>query len=148
MKELFVTAQYQMSLSPTITGIAGGVIIPANVSYHSVSHRSLERKYPHLRRRLLDPQMYLAELNAASCRKACANLASYGWFPLTRQFPFDSSAQTQSEWRRQVAESIETAWTARVPTVANEIDDCIRNCLTVQKQLGVEALILPAPLTQ
>jgi hypothetical protein len=148
MKELFVTAQYQMSLSPTITGVAGGVIMPANVSYHSVSHRSLEKKYPHLRRRLLDPQMYLSELNAASCRKACANLASYGWFPLTRQFPFDSSAQTQSEWRKAVAQSIETAWTGRVPTGANEIDDCIRNCLTVQQQLGVEALILPAPLTQ
>lgn len=113
-----------------------------------MSHRSLEKKYPHLKRRLLDPQMYLAELNAASCRKACANLASYGWFPLTHEFPFDSSAQTQAEWREAVAESIETAWTARVPTDGNEIDDCIRNCLTVQKQLGVEALIIPAPLTQ
>jgi hypothetical protein len=92
--------------------------------------------------------MYLAELNAASCRKTCANLASYGWFPLTRQFPFDSSAQTQSEWRKAVAQSIETAWTGRVPTDAKEIDDCIRTCLTVQQQLGVEALILPAPLTQ
>jgi hypothetical protein len=148
MKELFVTAQYQMSLSPTISGVAGGVIMPANVSYHSVSRRSLQTKYPHLRRRLLDPQMYLAELNAASCRKACANLASYGWFQLTRQFPFDSSAQTQSEWRKAVAESIETAWTSRVPTTASEIDDHVRICLTVQMQLGVEALILPCPLTQ
>ena len=148
MKELFVTAQYQMSLSPAITGIAGGVIMPANVSYHSVSRRALGKSYPYLKRRLLDPQMYLAELNAASCRKACAKLASYGWFPITREFPFDSSGQTQAEWRKEVMESIETAWTARVPTDVKQIDDCIRTCLTVQQQLGVEALILPAPLTQ
>jgi hypothetical protein len=148
MKELFVTAQYQMTLPDTVDGVAGGIIMPANVSYHSVSRRPLEKKYPHLRRRMLDPQVYLSELNAASCRTACANLASYGWFPLTREFPFDSSAQKQSEWRRAVADTIETAWTSKVPNGDAAIDDCIRRCLTVQLQLGVEALILPCPLTQ
>ncbi|HXI64842.1 MAG TPA: hypothetical protein VNH14_10070 [Gemmatimonadales bacterium] len=148
MKELFVTAQYQMSLSPTITGVAGGVIMPAAVSYHALSRRPIEKKWPHLKRRLLDPQMYLAGLNAASCREPCANLASYGWFPLTHELPFDSSAQKQTEWRKQAAAIIETTWTARVPSEANEIEDSIRSCLTTQQQLGVEALILPTPLTE
>lgn len=148
MKEFFVTAQWQMNLPAVVTGVAGGLIMPANLSYHAITHRHLEKKHPHLRRRLLDPQMYLAELNAASCRNACTHLASYGWFPVSQEFPFDSSEQKQSEWRNSVAQNIETAWTARIPTRGAEMEDAVRRCISVQRQLGVEALILPAPLSQ
>jgi hypothetical protein len=148
MKELFVTAGYQMAVSPAIADIAGGVIMPSHVSYHALSHRTLEKRHPYLRRRLLDPQMYLAELNAASCRKPCARLASYGWFPLTGEHAFDSSEEKPSEWLRTLSQNIETAWEARLPAQGQERDDAIRQCLLLQHQLRVEAFILPAPLTQ
>lgn len=148
MKEFFVTAKWQMKLPAVVNGVAGGVIMPSSIPYHTLGRRSLERTYPHLKRRLLDPQLYLAELNPASCRKTCANLSSYGWFDLTEQFPFDSSEHTQSEWRKKVAERIETAWTGKVPNNAYDIDNCIRRCLLVQQQVGVEAFILPGLLTQ
>jgi len=148
MKELFVVAGYQMSVSPAIAGITGAVIMPSHVSYHALSHRPLGKGHPHLERRLLDPQMYLAELNAASCPLPCARLASYGWFPLTREVPFDSSKEKAGEWLKSRSQGIETAWTACLPTRGGEREDAIRQCLLRQQGLGVEAFILPTPLTQ
>ncbi|MBP9896929.1 MAG: hypothetical protein KBF28_01015 [Gemmatimonadales bacterium] len=148
MKSFYVGAPYQMSLPKVVTGVAGGIITPANIAHHVIARRDIDKKYPHLRNRLLDPQLYLAELNAASCRKTCSNLASYGWFPLTEALPFDSGTTTQQEWSATVKAKIETIWTGRTPATAEEIEIAVRLCVEAQVALGVEAIILPSPLTQ
>src|SRR5205807_1275633 len=103
--------------------------------------------YPHLSRRLLDPQMYLAGLNAAMCRKTCVNLASYGWF-LREDLPtYDSTKQTLSQWTTRAQTAIHRAWPDRVPSAAADIEDVIRRCIDVQNEIGCEAVILPSPLT-
>ena len=147
MKHFYVSARYKMKLPDGVTSVSGGVIMPSGIPLHTVLRRDLTRRYPHLERRLLDPQLYLTTLNAATCRKTCAYLASYGWFPATEAFPYDSSAQKQSEWRRDAESRIVKAWTGQIPTDGEAVDDAIRCCVKVQLQLGVEALILPAPLT-
>jgi hypothetical protein len=147
MKEFYASAKYKMKIPDGLSGVAGGVIIPSGVSLHTVERRDLGRTYPHLARRLLDPQMYLATLNPATCRGTCANLASYGWFPITQPLPYDSSSQTQAEWKKEMERLIVSTWTGLAPTVTAEIEDAIRLCVEVQVRLGVEAVILPSPLT-
>lgn len=148
MTRFYASASYQMKLPDAVSGVDGGVIAPVGIARHSLTHRDLSKQYPHLSRRLLDPQLYLAELNAASCRAACTNLSSYGWFPLAREVPFDSAEQKQAEWKAEVVASIETAWTGKLPASSGEMDLAISICLATQRLLGVEALILPAPLTR
>jgi hypothetical protein len=147
MKEFFVSARYQMKLPDGISGIAGGVIMPSGIALPTLERRDLVKKYPHLARRLLDPQLYLIGLNPATARKACANLASYPWFPIKEDVPYDSTKLTQAEWRKQVKATIHTAWSGVLPTDDVARRDAIRLCLETQKKVGVEALILPAPLT-
>jgi hypothetical protein len=147
MKEFYVSAKWKMSIPPGLT-VAGGVILPSGVALHALERRDLTRQYPHLARRLLDPQLYLVGLNAATSRKACANLSSYPWFPLTKRVPYDSKKhKRQSAWAHAVQVTIHKHWLGILPVDEPEINDTIRLCLEVQKRLGVEAFILPAPLT-
>lgn len=148
MKEFYVSAKYQMKLPAGIAGVAGGVIMPSGVALHTIERRDLAAKYPHLARRLLDPQLYLLGLNPATSRKACANLASYPWFPVGSRVPYDSAKhKTQAKWKEALRAKIHKTWTGTLPTADAEISDSIRTCLEVQRKLGVEAFILPAPLT-
>jgi hypothetical protein len=148
MKEFYVSAKFQMKLPDGVAGVAGGVIMPSGVALHTIERRDLAKKYPHLVRRLLDPQMYLLGLNPATSRKACANLASYPWFPIGLRVPYDSAKhKTQAEWKEALKAKIHKTWSGTLPSKDAEINDAIRLCLEVQKRLGVEAFILPAPLT-
>lgn len=144
--DFFASARFKMKLPPGVTGVAGGLIMPAALPLHTLVRRPLDKQFPHLRRRLLDPQIYLAGLPAASCRKACVNLASYGWFSAP-QPAFSSGKHTQAEWRARAAAKIHTTWQHAAPTTAADIKEAIRRSLDVQIQLGCEALILPSPLT-
>ena len=47
-------------------------------------------------------------------------------------------------WKKSVEDTIDTLWTGRLPTDTG-IDDAIRLAVSVQKQLAVEAVILPTP---
>lgn len=146
-KEFFVSAKYQMSIPESVTGVGGGLILPSGVAHHTLSRRNLERKYPHLARRLLDPQLYLAGLNASRCRKACANLASYGWFGMNSLSSFDTSQQTQAQWRAQAQSSVAESWIGAPPTASTDIEETIRLSVDTQVAIGCEALLLPSPLT-
>ena len=100
-----------------------------------------------MKRHLLDPQMYLAGLNAIQCRKTCANLASYPWFLAKGLKPYESGKQTQPEWRKDVIGRIHKIWRGQEPTEEKEIVAAIRACVTVQTIVQCEAVILPSPLT-
>ena len=146
-KEFFAVARWQMKLPDGLSGVTGGVVMPSGIPLHSVERRPLTKKYPHMARRLFDPQLYLAGLTAVTSRKACATLATYPWFPIKKDFPYDSSKLTQAEWKDVVTTQIHKAWTGQAPTGESAIADAVRLCLELQVRLGVEALILPAPLT-
>jgi hypothetical protein len=148
MKEFYKTTRFQMAIPDDLQGIAGGVIMPAGIAMHTVTRRNISKKYPHLARRLLDPQLYLIGLNPATSRKVCANLASYPWFPVKDREPFESGKhKKQSEWKKALMQTIHEDWVGVLPATDNEVSDAVRICLECQKSVGVEALVLPTPLT-
>ena len=135
-----------MKLPGQVTGVSGGIIMPVAIAQPFLSRRDIEKVYPHLERRFLDPQVYLTELDGRTCGDACANLASFGWFGVA-PIAFDSTKQKQNDWKAKARKQIGKRWTGRVPTAANDIEDSIRVTLEFQAKLGCEGLILPAPLT-
>lgn len=146
----FASARFRMAVPPGIVGIDGAVIFPAGIPLPTLTRRKwvhFVKKYPHLQRRLLDPQLYLAGLNGATCRKACASLASYGWFGGSQVEKYDSSKHTQAEWRKKVQSKIHAQWTGDAPKGQKAIQTAIEVCCVTQVVMGCEAIILPSPLT-
>jgi hypothetical protein len=147
-KILYTPARYKMALPNGIQGVAGGVIFPAGIHAPALTRRggsALEKKYPHMKNRLLDPQLYLAGLPAVTCRKACVNLASYGWFLSSGLQAYDSSKQSQSEWKNEAQARIHRGWKGNAPLTDQELSKSIMSCILLQENLGCEALILPGP---
>jgi hypothetical protein len=142
MTEFFSSTRWAMK--PEVAGYDGGLIFAAGLPLHSLERRKLAA-HPHLRRHLLDPQVYLSGLNVARSADACTKLASYGWFD-AKAAVFDSAKQKQSEWTESVRQDVSRTWSGRVPTEPAAIEDRLRICIEVQQRLGCEAIILPAPL--
>jgi hypothetical protein len=131
--EFFSIAKYKMAMPEGITGVSGGIILPALIQRPTLIRRDLDRTHPHLKRRLMDPQVYLSNLAANTCRSACKNLASYGWFPLIKPIKeFKSSRQKQSEWAKLLSSQIDQYWQGRVPTRQEDIEDSIRQSVELQ----------------
>ena len=147
-KRFYVPARYQMKLPGNTTGVDGGIIVPSGIAFHTLDRRRIETAHPHMTNRLLDPQIYLAGLNAVTSRKPCMNLASYGWFPLAQPIEqYDSGRQRQGEWAREVQSNIHNIWQPSLPVEPADVEQLARRCLQVQSDTGCEALILPSPLT-
>src|SRR3954452_6013836 len=107
MKEFFAPARHNMALPGDVTDVTGGIVFPAGITYDALVRRDIEKKYPHLKRRLVDPQVYLASLLASKCRKACVNLASYGWFDTSGFENYDTTKhKKQNAWKSIARENI------------------------------------------
>lgn len=146
-KEFFAPARHQMTLPGDVRGVDGGIIFPAGVAYDALIRRDLEKKYPHLHRRLVDPQFYLATLLGAKCRKACVNLASYGWFATDGFENYDTKKHgKQNQWKENAKSNIDEQWTGTLPTDERSIEKAVQVCVDVQANVGCESIILPAPL--
>ena len=145
--EFFSVARYKMALPADVPGVEGGIIFPSGIASHTLRRRELDSQYPHLRRRLLDPQLYLQGLNPATARKTCGRLATYPWFPISGLEPYNSSKQRQSDWARSAEAVIPQLWDSRVPSNQDVMARLIRSSLQFQSAAGCEALVLPSPLT-
>jgi len=145
--DFYTTTKYQMAIPDSVTNVSGAVIMPSGIPLHTLQRRNFAKK-PHLKRRLLDPQLYLAELSGALCKKACVNLATYGWFATKGLQPYQTAKhRTQAAWKGTMLAQIGTAWQGTLPTSSRGIEDATRLCLATQQQLGCEALIIPSCLT-
>jgi hypothetical protein len=144
MPELFMTVRFRVPT--TDARFDGGLVFPAGIPLHTLERRDLGQKYGFLNRLLLDPQLYLAGLNAATCSKTCANLASYGWFLCDDIPEFDSDVQKQNEWKDEARAAVAASWRGRPPTRNKDIEIAVRMCVETQVRLGCEAVILPSPL--
>lgn len=144
MKDFYYLARYQMTV-PGTENAAGAIIMPSGVPSHTLTRRNLNTAA--MRRRLLDPQMYLSDLPAERCRNTCACLASYPWFLARDVTVYDSGQQTQPQWRAAVQASIGGSWTG-TPSTTADISRAIELCIAFQREQGVETIILPSPLTR
>jgi hypothetical protein len=141
----FANLGYQFKLRGGVIP-EGGVLLANAMPAHQLMRRKMFR-FPHLTRRLFDPQLYLAGLDAARARGHCANLASYPWFGIQRLEAYSSSLQNQKDWKTEANSSIARLWPGCAPQDRQEIGWCAREAIEFQLRLGVEALIAPSPLT-
>lgn len=137
----YYPARFQMNVPGSETA-TGPIIMPSGIPSHTLTRRNLGQ-----RRRLLDPQLYLGELLPSRCPKACTCLVSYPWFMSDGVASYDSGRQTQAQWRAATQHNIAGFWRP-TPTDSPEIERAIVTCVDFQVALGVEAIILPSPLTR
>lgn len=114
---------------------------------HQLERRRIDSRYPHMERRLFDPQLYLSGLDAASSRRHCAYLASYPWFGVQGLASYESDLHTQENWRTEARNQIPQIWPRTAPSDPEVIRLAVEECVEFQLRLGCEALILPSPLT-
>lgn len=143
----YASIRYRQALPGGVEGVAGSMIFPSGIALPTLARRKLDR-CSHLRRRLLDPQLYLSVLEAVACRGACAKLLSYGWFTQGGAPVYDSSEYRQSDWLRMLKRQVHTLWTSTLPSDDGSITAGVRACVEVQIALDCEAIILPVPLTR
>jgi hypothetical protein len=135
--------------------IYGGIINTVAMPHPQLIRRQF-KEHPYLKRRLLDPQLYLCGLDANNAQKAVANLASFPWFPTASDVPEYKTADYQGRakgqggvrgWLKDHEQQLRDSWLKRCPTETREIEEAITACVMMQMALGCEAIILPAPLT-
>ena len=143
MKDFYFLAKFQMAV-PGTDGATGGIIIPSGIASHTLTRRALDK--PNLQRRLLDPQIYLSHLQADRCRATCTKLASYPWFLAADLAAYDSGQHTQAQWGVASEPTITQHWRG-TPSTTFDIRQSVDSCITYQRDRGVEAIILPSPLT-
>lgn len=146
-KEFFWPGCVRLTLPGNATGVDGGIIYPMGTHFISLTRRDLDKMYPHLERRLLDPQIYLAELNPRTCTKKCSYLAGYPWFPTKHYEPFNSDVYNQRDWQRGLKENIHNLWLGSLPNNTEGIQAIVKSCISFQESINCESFILPSPLT-
>ena len=142
----YATVGYSFKL-PSGVEPEGGVILASSMPAPQLLRRRFDKRYPHLKRRLFDPQLYLAGLDAHASRRHCAILGSYPWFGVQGLGSYDSSVQNLSEWRKLAEKKIPSIWPDSPPTDPAVIESAVGQAIDMQERLGCEALILPSPLT-
>ena len=95
---------------------------------------------------LFDPQLYLAGLDAETCSKVCARLASFPWFSLEGAPEFVSGEMRRTEWTTQMREFVQANWTGALPAdEADRFNACF-DCIELQQSIGCTHIILPCPI--
>ncbi len=126
-----------------LENLGGVVCLPA-----SISCAKLERGLPDVGTVLIDPQMYLAGLDASKCSKVCGRLAGYSWFCVPNVVPFSESGQGQREWEKAVRETIETEWPGEAPSSEEEIAAAAKDAIEFQWGCGATSVLIPCPLLE
>lgn len=148
VKEFYFAQRWQEKIRGS-AGAAGPVIMPSGIESHALLRRPTVRPgsdlFDQVPRRLLDPQVYLSDLQPTRCPTTCARLVSYPWFGDGK--PFDSGEQTQTEWKQETIAEIQQRW--RPPGADDaSIGRTVDACIAFQLDLKCEAIILPVPLTR
>ena len=146
-KEFFWPASVTWTVPGRVDGVSGGIIYPTRLGYHTLIRRNPDKTHPHLKRRFLDPQLYLIGLDPYTCRTKCAYLVTYPWFPRKPFTPFDSNKLRQNDWQRMVKKDVHNLWVGQLPKKKKAIEQTLRICLQIQENLNCESYILPSPLT-
>jgi hypothetical protein len=142
----FTPGGYKRSIPPGIAGISGTIVVPSLKPFDMLQDRDLDGVM-YFDRRLLDPQIYLAEIDANTCSDRCTKLATYGWFDIGElDTERTSGHRGMQKWLRKSKNVIGDHWSGKLP-VGDDQRSSIEVCLGTQLALGCESLILPGPLT-
>ncbi len=123
----------------------GGIILASGMPMHQLVRRRLVRQ-GHLANLVFDPQLYLAGMDANTCKETCAKLSSYSWFGASLP-DYDSSLQRQTQWRANAIQAIARHWRGVAPTAQREVAHAVAQCIDLQCRMNMNFIILPSPLT-
>jgi hypothetical protein len=123
----------------------GSLFLAGGFAEPTIRRRKFD-KSPHSKFRLFDPQLYLASLDKHRCRTAVQKLASYPWFGVKKIPKYDSNSSTQREWKENAAASLLKAWPGVLQANDAELAKRAEKAVQFQLDIGVSAVIAPAPL--
>src|SRR5205814_901602 len=105
-------------------------------------------KLTHFRRRLLDPQLYMASLDPAVDDDAVSRLAAYPWFHGSDVPQYDSGEHgTRTAWKEENKEGLVAKWTRTLPSDSESVRKGARAAVDFQLKMGCDGIILASPLT-
>jgi hypothetical protein len=115
---------------------SGSIIASSLIDKSTLTKRGLEKKYPHLKRKAFDPQLYLSTLDSKACPKPCLKLFSYPWY--SGDLPETININEKN---------ISSFWTGQIPKEESKIQTWVDECINFQNQLDCDFITLPSPLT-
>jgi hypothetical protein len=131
--------------------IGGGILSSAAIGYHQLGRPSQIRKFQklsYLRKRLLDPQLYLSGLDPVAAKTQVETLATYPWFVDADVPRFDTRVHRRLDvWEAEFIPQLARQWTRTLPTDPALVERRTRAAIAFQQALECEAVILPSPLT-
>lgn len=138
--------------SPAINSLQGSIILSGAMPIHELARRPFAKKnffaqYPHLQNRLLDPQLYLAELDVHRVPKTCVKLGSYPWFNAGLD-EYSSGELSQNDWKKKTAENIADSWVGSAPVNDEDVENAVRSAVDFQIEMGCRYIIFASPLTK
>lgn len=143
----FFNARLKFKVNPTTVPIPGSIIAASALSAVDLERRQFD-KYPHLKRRLLDPQLYMAQIDPSLDEKTVAKLAAYPWFHGGSVPKYDSGEHgTRKKWKAAHQDNLVSKWTRTVPTDPNSIRKAARAAVEFQRSIGCDGVLLAVPLT-
>jgi|ERR1700733_1594079 len=143
----FFNARLKFKINATPTPIPGSIIAASAISPVDLERRQFVN-YPHLERRFLDPQLYMATIDPSLDAKTVARLAAYPWFHGGKVPKYDSGEYgSRKEWKNQHKEDLVSLWTRTVPAKADAIRKAAKSAVEFQLKIGCDGILLPVPLT-
>jgi hypothetical protein len=143
----FFNARLRFSIGATNAVIPGSIIAASAISPVDLERRKFAN-YPHLKRKFLDPQLYMAAVDPALDSKTVEKLSAYPWFHEGVAPKYDSGEHgTRKAWKKEHKETFVSAWTRSVPTEPNDIKAAARAAVEYQQRIGCDGVLLPVPLT-
>ena len=143
----FFNARLKFKIRPTKVAIPGSIIAASAISAVDLEKREFN-SYPHLKKKLLDPQLYMATVDPALDSKTVARLAAYPWFHGMTVPKYKSGEHgTRTAWKKKHKEVFVSKWTRTAPTAPEAIRAAARAAVEFQIGLGCDGILLPGPLT-
>ena len=143
----FFNARLRFKIRPTATTIPGSIIAASAISAVDLERRKFG-DYGHFKKKLLDPQLYVATVDPALDPDIVARLAAYPWFHGGAVPKYKSGEHgTRTEWKKKHKSSLISKWTRTVPTTPDAIRKAARAAVEFQLKLGCDGILLAVPLT-
>ncbi len=125
-----------------------GVILNCSgMPYAQLYRKKFNKKYPHTKNRLFDPQYYMEQLDPHESPKPCYKLVTYPWFGAQDLPEFDSGIYSLQSYDQEQRAKIVEIWQNRLPETEEQIQFAVASAIEFQIQIGCEGIILPSPLT-
>jgi hypothetical protein len=143
----FFNARLRFKIRPTPVTIPGSIIAASAISAVDLERRNFGN-YGHFKKKLLDPQLYVATVDPALDPDIVARLAAYPWFHGEDVPKYKSGEHgTRTAWKKTHKDSLISKWTRTVPTAPDTIRNSARAAVKFQLKLGCDEILLAVPLT-